>query len=122
MSRDLQVERGLAGLLRAGVMTAGGVMLAGAALFLAGHGAEPADYANFHGEPAGLRSLSGMLHSAFALDGRGVMQLGIAILIATPIARVAFSVAAFARAGNARYVAITATVLAVLAYSMFGEH
>jgi uncharacterized membrane protein len=50
------------------------------------------------------------------------MQLGIAILIATPIARVAFSVGAFARARNPRFVAITATVLAVLAYSMFGSH
>ena len=63
-----------------------------------------------------------MLRSALALDGRGMMQLGIAILIATPIARVAFSVGSFAIARNARYLAITATVLAVLAYSMFGQH
>ena len=55
-----------------------------------------------------------MLRSALSLEGRGVIQLGIAILIATPIARVAFSVGAFAGARNARYVAITAAVLAVL--------
>jgi uncharacterized membrane protein len=122
MSRDAQVERALGNLLRAGVMAAGGVMLAGALLFLAGHGAERADYATFRGEPAELRNLGGMLRSAFSLEGRGVMQLGIAMLIATPIARVAFSVGAFARAHNARYVVITATVLAVLAYSMFGKH
>jgi len=98
------------------------MVLAGALLFLVGHGDEPADYANFRGEPAELRSLGGMLRSALAMDGRGVIQLGIAMLIATPIARVAFSVGAFARARNPRYVAITATVLAVLAYSMFGAH
>jgi uncharacterized membrane protein len=120
--RDLPMERRLADLLRAGVIAASGMVLGGALLFLVSHGAEPADYATFHGEPAELRNLGGMLHSALALDGRGVMQLGIAILIATPIARVAFSVGAFARARNARYVAITATVLTVLAYSMFGQH
>lgn len=122
MGRDAGVERALGGLLRAGVLTAGAVVLAGALLFLAGHGAEPADFATFRGEPEDLRNLSGMLRSAFALEGRGVMQLGIAILIATPIARVALSVGAFARARNARYAAITATVLAVLVYSMFGKH
>jgi uncharacterized membrane protein len=122
MHRDLPMERRLAGLLHAGVMAAGGIVLAGALLFLAGHGAESADFAAFHGEPAELRSLGGMIHAALALDGRGVMQLGIAILIATPFARVLYSVGAFALARNARYLAITAIVLAVLTYSMFGSH
>ena len=122
IARDAGVARHLGNLLRTGVMAAGAVVLAGALLFLAGHGADRADYAIFHGEPAELRNLSGMLRSAVSLDGRGVIQLGIAMLIATPIARVAFSVGAFARARDMRYVVITATVLAVLAYSMFGKH
>ena len=122
MSRDLRVERALGDLLHAGVSAAAFVVIAGALLFLIAHGGEPADYATFRGEPAELRNLGGMLHSALSLEGRGVIQFGIAILIATPIARVAFSVAAFAGARNTRYAAITAAVLAVLGYSMFGTH
>ena len=122
MGRDLQVERALGSLLRAGVMAAGSVVLVGTLFFLARHGGEPADYRIFRGEPAELRNRGGMLRAAVGLEGRGIIQLGIAMLIATPIARVTFSVGAFAKARNARYVAITATVLAILAYSMFGKH
>jgi uncharacterized membrane protein len=96
--------------------------MGGALLFLVRHGAETADYATFRGEPEELRNLGGMLRSALALEGRGVMQFGLAILIATPIARVALSVGVFAGARNVRFAAITAAVLAVLGYSMFGPH
>jgi uncharacterized membrane protein len=116
------VERLLGNLLRTGVIAAAVFVSAGAALYLAGHGADRPDYHRFHDEPAELRSVWHLLGNAPSLDGRRIIQLGIVILIATPIARVAFSVAAFARAGDRRYVAITAIVLAVLAYSLFGSH
>jgi uncharacterized membrane protein len=41
-------------------------------------------------------TLSGIVQDFLALQGRGIIQLGLLLLIATPIARVAFSVAAFA--------------------------
>ena len=41
-------------------------------------------------------TLSGIVQDVLALQGRGIIQLGLLLLIATPIARVAFSVAAFA--------------------------
>ena len=109
------MERNLARLLRAGVLAAGAVVAAGALWFLAVHGGDPADFHTFRGHPGGWRSpLLG--------EGRGLIQLGVLILVATPIARVAFSVAAFARAGNRPYVAITATVLLILLYSVFAGH
>jgi uncharacterized membrane protein len=107
----MTLERSIAGLLRFGVNAAGITVLAGALLFLAAHGGDRADFHSFHATPA-----------AWSLDGRGLMQLGIAILIATPVARVAWTAAAFARARNVRFFAITAAVLAVLIYSMFGAH
>jgi|SRR4051794_15486727 uncharacterized membrane protein len=106
-----KVERILGNLLSAGVVVAGVMVLVGAFVYLAAHGVDRPDYSKFHAQP-----------SKPSLDGRGIIQLGILVLIATPIARVAFSVGAFARAGDRRYAAIGAIVLAVLAYSLFGNH
>jgi len=116
------IERDLARLLRAGVLAAGAVVAAGALWFLAVHGGDPADYHTWRGEPESLRRVSNLLRSPFSGEGKGIIQLGILILVATPIARVALSVAAFARAGNRPYVAITATVLLILVYSVFAGH
>jgi uncharacterized membrane protein len=49
------------------------------------------------------------------------MQLGLLLLIATPIVRVIFSVFAFAIEGDRMYVLFTLIVLAVLLYSLFGS-
>jgi uncharacterized membrane protein len=116
------IESDLARLLRGGVLAAGAVVAAGALWFLAVHGGDPADYRTWRGEPDGLRRVSALLRSPLLGEGKGIIQLGILILVATPIARVAFSVAAFARAGNRPYVAITLTVLLILLYSVFAGH
>jgi uncharacterized membrane protein len=72
----------------------------------------------FRGEPADLRSAGGILRYAFGLSGRGIIQLGLLVLIATPVARVAFSVFAFLREGDRLYVGVTLVVLALLLYSL----
>jgi uncharacterized membrane protein len=64
----------------------------------------------------------GIVTGALAPWGRGLIPLGLLLLIATPVARVAFSVVAFARQRDATYVAITFTVLALLLYSLFSVH
>jgi uncharacterized membrane protein len=74
------------------------------------------------GEPTDLRTVSGIVEDALAFQGRGLIQLGLLLLIATPIARVAFSVAAFAVQGDWLYVVVTLIVLAVLMYSLTGGH
>ena len=51
-----------------------------------------------------------------------MIQLGLLILIATPVARVAFSAFGFAVERDYLYVGITLFVLAVLLYSLFGWH
>ena len=61
-----------------------------------------------------------MIGGVLALDPRAVIQLGLLLLIATPIARVAFSLLAFIRQRDRTYVVITAIVLAVLLYSLTG--
>jgi uncharacterized membrane protein len=97
------------------------VVLLGAIIYLVRHGFEPANYRVFHGEPNELKSVHGIVRFAFHLHGRGFIQLGLLLLIATPVARVIFSVFGFARERDRMYVGFTLIVLVVLLYSLFGS-
>jgi uncharacterized membrane protein len=109
-------------LLRAGVILATVFVMVGGAIYLARHQTPVTNYHVFQGEPEELRTVPGIFHEALALHGRGLIQLGLLILIATPIARVAFSVVAFLYQRDWTYVVVTLIVLALLVYSLFGEH
>lgn len=117
---DERVERIIGALLRLGVVTAAAVVLAGGTVYLARHGREIPDYTVFRGQPEELRSVPGILGGMRRLSGRSIIQLGLLLLIATPVARVAFSMAAFALLKDKLYVAIAALVLAVLLFSLAG--
>jgi uncharacterized membrane protein len=118
---DQRFEELIANLLRTGVLLSATVVLLGAIIYLIRHGFEPADYRVFHGEPSELNSVRGILGFAFNLHGRGLIQLGLLLLIATPVSRVTFSVFGFAREGDRMYVGFTLIVLIVLLYSLFGS-
>jgi uncharacterized membrane protein len=115
---NLALEREIGLLLRLGVVTATVVVVAGGCLFLARHGREPAHYAIFHGEPRDLRTLPGVLSGLAMAKGRAVIQLGLLLLIATPVARVGLTLIAFARMRDTVYVVITAIVFAMLVFSL----
>ncbi len=66
---------------------------------------------------AAALTLAGMVASV-----RILIQTGIVVLIATPVARVAFSVFGFAREGDRLYVGITLFVLGTLLYGLFFGH
>jgi uncharacterized membrane protein len=53
-------------------------------------------------------------------QGRGIIQLGLLFLIATPVARVVFSIFAFSVQRDRLYVVVTLTVLAILMFSLTG--
>ena len=118
---DRRVESSVGNLLRVGVILAGSIVLAGGLIFLVRHGAEPANYRVFRGEPSDLRRLSGIVRGGFALRGRGIIQMGILLLIATPIARVAFAMFGFAEEKDRTYVLFTGIVLVILLYSLVGS-
>ena len=119
---DTRVERIIGTLLRFGVLLAAGVVMIGAIFYLARHGGETAHYGHFQGEPSDLRGFGGILAGAFEGRGRNIIQLGLLLLIATPVARVAFSVVAFTLERDRVYVVITLIVLAVLMWSLMGGH
>jgi uncharacterized membrane protein len=117
---DQRVEEIIGDLLRAGVIIAASATLLGGIIYLARHGKEEPNYRVFVGEPADLCCVSGIIADTRALSGRGIIQLGLLLLVATPVARVIFSVAAFALQRDLIYFIITLVVLAVLGYGLFG--
>ena len=117
---DQQVEEIVGNLLRSGVIAAGILVLAGGIIYLIRYGANLPDYSIFQGVPAEFSSVEGIIKAAFALRSRGLIQLGLLLLIATPVARVAFSIFAFALQRDRIYIAVTLIVLGVLIYSLAG--
>lgn len=118
---DLEIEEIVGNLLRTGVILSAAVVLIGAFIYLGRHWNTPADYRIFRGEPSDYRSLGAILHSAFSWHGRGFIQLGLVLLIATPVARVAFSIWGFAAEHDRMYTIFTLIVLVILLYSLLGS-
>ena len=111
----------LSNLLRFGVLLSAVVVIFGAATYLAHHAFEPANFSVFRGEAAALRSLPAIFFGAMHLHGKSIIQFGLLLLIATPVARVAFSAIGFAIERDYLYVVLTLIVLAVLLYSLIGS-
>lgn len=115
-----QFEQFLGNLLRAGVSLSAIMVVVGGVLYLIRHGMEPPNYKVFQGEPAAFRVLPEIIQGAVSLQRRrSLIQLGLLVLIATPILRVAFSAYGFWRQGDRTYVIITSIVLGLLLYSLF---
>jgi uncharacterized membrane protein len=118
---DQRIEIIIGTLLRTGVMLAATVVLIGGVLYLARHGHEVPNYTTFHGEPESLKSVKDIVHGALGGSARAIIQLGLLLLIATPVARVVFSAVAFAVERDYMYVVITLIVLGVLLYSLLAS-
>jgi uncharacterized membrane protein len=118
---DYRIEVILCHVLRIGVILSAAIVLMGASIFIIRHAHDPANYRIFRGEPSEFRTIPGVIQSARNGRGRGWIQLGLLLLIATPIARVVFSVAGFILERDRLYVTFTLIVLAVLLYSLLGS-
>jgi uncharacterized membrane protein len=118
---EQRIEITIAQLLRGGVLLSALVVIAGAVPYLGMHPRAHVSYRTFQDEPEQLKTVHGIVRSAFSGQTRSIIQLGLLFLIATPVARVVFSVLAFAMEGDRMYVAFTLIVLAVLLYSLFGS-
>lgn len=121
-STDYQAEQTIGVLLRTGVVVAAAIVLIGGIIFLMRYGATLPNYRVFRGEPGDLTHVSGIFHEVLGLHSRAIIQLGLLVLIATPVARVAFSVWAFGRQRDWAYVCVTLIVLGLLLFSFFGAH
>jgi uncharacterized membrane protein len=118
---DEAVERIMGRLLQVGVLTAALVVLAGGLWnLIAGPHAVP-DYGAFRGEQPGLRNIAEIATGVMGGNARNLIQFGILLLIATPIARVVFALIAFAMEDDRTYVVVSLLVLSVLMYGLLGQ-
>jgi uncharacterized membrane protein len=109
---DFKLEQIVGNLLRAGVALAAVVVLTGGIWYLADQGSSVEDYHSFHSAHGTMPWTQGLTAPL------ATIQIGLLILIATPIARVVFSIAAFGLERDRLYVGITLVVLAILTYSL----
>ena len=117
---DQKIEQIIGVLLRVGVsMSAALVFVAGVAYLWQNH-AVRVSYQQFHGEPAELTSVAGVVRGAANLDTLALMQFGLLILIATPVARVLFAAFAFALEHDWLYVIVSLIVFGVLLATLTG--
>ncbi|MGH2413571.1 MAG: DUF1634 domain-containing protein [Brasilonema sp.] len=119
---EQQFEQLLSHVLKYGVIFASIIVLIGGILYLIRHGAEPANYHFFRGEPSYFRSPTGVMLALLSGSRRGIIQLGLLLLVATPIIRVVISLFIFLRKREFTYVVITSIVLTALIYSLVGAY
>jgi uncharacterized membrane protein len=112
--KDLEIIMG--NLLRFGVLLAAIIVGAGAFVYLQQHSFDKSQYTPFTGEPERLTGYKRIWQTAFQGRGRSIIQLGLLFLIATPVARIVFSIVGFVLEKDVLYTIITCIVLAVVLY------
>ena len=105
-----RMELFLSRLLRLGVLLCGVTMALGLCLLW---------WSGDTSSPLGVLSVEWILFGDPFLQPSHVLFVGFLILVATPVMRVAASVATYASEGDWVYAAITGTVLVILAAGMF---
>lgn len=115
---DREIDLIIGRVLQGGVLLATVVAVVGGTLLLLQHGHALPDFREFRGQPAMLSGLEGIVRGTLAADPRAIVQLGLVLLIATPVARVALTLVAFFMQRDRVYTAITALVLALLLYGL----
>jgi uncharacterized membrane protein len=119
--KERRLAREVGGILRLGVIVSSAVIVLGLVPFLARESARHADFHEFRGEPAAFRTVPGVFADAMKADPRGIMQLGVLLLVATPFARVILCLVEFAHARDRLYVGVALLVLLALSWGLLGS-
>ncbi|MEH2057561.1 MAG: DUF1634 domain-containing protein [Nostoc sp.] len=121
-SSEQHLEYLLSNLMKYGVLISSAVVLLGGILYLIHHGAEPAGYHFFQAVSSEFRLPVGVVNAVLSGSDRGIIQLGLLLLIATPIIRVFISLLAFLLQREFIYVIVTFLVFSSLIYSLVGAY
>jgi len=117
---DDGLDRVVGIVLRTGVTLAAAIVLIGGVAWLASHNRVVPDRHKFH--PAGrFHELGGIVQGVLTLEPLYVIQLGLLILIATPVIRVLVCAIGFGAERDWTYALISTIVLALLAFSISGS-
>ena len=103
------------------VFVAAGIVAVGGALFLQHYRRLSPGYHIFQSEPLFLRIPQGIIANILSFDSRGLIQLGILLLIAIPLIRVAAFLLSFLLQRDWLYSIITIIVLGLLLFSFFSN-
>lgn len=114
---DEDLEKIIGQLLRYGVLLSSLVVLAGGIVYLIRHGRQFPQYGTFRGEPDKMREPVPMWKAIIHGEGRPLIQLGLLLLIATPIARIVFSIFGYLVEKDYLYMLITGIVLVVILWN-----
>jgi len=117
-SPDQRLEAAIGRMLRIGVTLAALVVLSGGALYLLQAHAPVPDYTHFRSSPEEARSIGGTFAGVAKGSPVSIIQLGILLLIATPVVRVALALAGFLVERDWLYTAVGTIVLAILLFSL----
>ncbi|MBE9167624.1 DUF1634 domain-containing protein [Pleurocapsales cyanobacterium LEGE 06147] len=121
-SYESTLKRFVSSLLKYGVLLASTIVFVGGILYLIICGTEPANYQFFREEPSELCSPVGVITAALSGNPLGIIQLGLFLLIATPVLRVALSFLIFLWQRDLLYGIVTLFVLSELIYSFIGAY
>ena len=116
--KDKDMQMIIGWILRGGVAVSMILVFIGGVFFVYRHGYSMPDYKTFKGIPFFVQNIGGILNGVIMLKGQAIIQLGIILLIATPVIRVAFSAVAFLMEKDYLYTVITLIVLLIIIASM----
>jgi uncharacterized membrane protein len=120
---ESKLQRVISIALRTGVTVASVIGIVGGMLFLARHGAQPVSFRLFDGTNSPYASVTAVGKALNSGDHStrdlAIAQLGIVVLLLTPIIRVALSIVGFLMERDRAYVVITSVVLVTLMASVF---
>jgi len=115
---DQRMTTILVSVLRIGAALAATATVLGGLVLLWRHGGEPADYHLFQGVQAGNRTVGDILAGTLTGDPRSLVQLGILLLIATPVMRVMASMVGFVIRRDWAFTFVTSLALVGLLYGL----
>ena len=120
--KDTDIQLLLGRVLRIGTVISISIVFFGGIIYLHRHGATMADYKTFTGIPPFVQHVDTIFDAAFHMRGQAIIQLGIILLIATPILRVVFSAIGFVLEKDYLYTGISILVLLIILASMLSGH
>jgi len=116
--KDTDIQSIIGHVLRWGTIVSIAVVFFGGIFFIYRHGHSIPDYKTFKGIPVFLQQPAALVAAALNFKGQAIIQLGVILLIATPILRVVFSTIGFVLEKDYLYVAISLLVLLIIFSSM----
>jgi uncharacterized membrane protein len=117
----VQMERLIGMALLVGVLLSTIIVSLGGIVYVWRHSKSTVHYRVFRGEPSDLRTLAGIEEDVKSFSGRGIIQVGLILLVGLQVVRVVLTGMLFVTSRDWVFTGITTLVLALLMYGLFLE-